>query len=422
MWAVQDRRANARATRPWVVRWAVDGRARGKTFRTRAEAEAFRSELLLAKRLREPFDPDTVEPMSWAPSPSETQVHTWARRWIDEQWPEWQPRTRTSAIEALTRFIPLVVVVGADEPPRDIRAYLNASLCPDFVIERDDPAERWLSRSIRSLDALRRDVLAAVERDLGRGLEGQQLKPATANRYRKIARACIRRAVELEVLDQDPWPPAPKGRRQRTAVRISKRVDVRTLPDPATVRLALAAIPTHQPGSKKYEVMTAVAYYGGLRPSEVIMLRPSRLWLPSEGWGRIHVTEADTSLDEPGEPKTGRRSVPMPPVLVATLRAWLDANEFASDELIFRTRSGRRPAASNWSRAWHRALRSIGHPTLRVYDCRHAAATTWLQAGVPLGEVARRLGHSVETLVSTYIGAMEADEELANSRIEEALT
>ena len=39
--------------------------------------------------------------------------------------------------------------------------------------------------------------------------------------------------------------------------------------------------------------------------------------------------------------------------------------------------------------------------TLRVYDCRHAAATTWLQAGIPLGGTARRLGHSVETLVST---------------------
>jgi integrase len=38
---------------------------------------------------------------------------------------------------------------------------------------------------------------------------------------------------------------------------------------------------------------------------------------------------------------------------------------------------------------------------MRVYDCRHACATTWLRAGVPLGEVARRLGHSVETLVTT---------------------
>ena len=37
---------------------------------------------------------------------------------------------------------------------------------------------------------------------------------------------------------------------------------------------------------------------------------------------------------------------------------------------------------------------------------------------MPLGEVARRLGHSVETLVSTYVGAMEADEEVGNTRID----
>jgi integrase len=133
------------------------------------------------------------------------------------------------------------------------------------------------------------------------------------------------------------------------------------------------------------------------------------------------VVEADISFDEPGEPKTGPRTVPIPPVLVAELRAWVDTREFAGDELLFRTRSGKRPTLSNWGRAWQRALRSIDQPPLRVYDCRHAAATTWLRAGVPLGEAARRLGHSVETLVSTYVGALVGDEELANERIDAVL-
>ncbi|MCU4185797.1 hypothetical protein K6U06_15615 [Acidiferrimicrobium sp. IK] len=41
--------------------------------------------------------------------------------------------------------------------------------------------------------------------------------------------------------------------------------------------------------------------------------------------------------------------------------------------------------------------------------------------GVPLGDVAKRMGHSVETLVSTYTGALEGGEPLANERIEAAL-
>jgi hypothetical protein len=40
---------------------------------------------------------------------------------------------------------------------------------------------------------------------------------------------------------------------------------------------------------------------------------------------------------------------------------------------------------------------------------------------VPLGEVARRLGHSVETLVTTYVGALDGDDTAANELIGAAL-
>ncbi|MEP7112211.1 MAG: hypothetical protein ABI862_03010 [Ilumatobacteraceae bacterium] len=60
----------------------------------------------------------------------------------------------------------------------------------------------------------------------------------------------------------------------------------------------------------------------------------------------------------------------------------------------------------------------IGQKPMRVYDCRHAAATTWLRAGMPLAETARRLGQSVETLVTTYVGALDDEEHTANQRID----
>jgi integrase len=213
----------------------------------------------------------------------------------------------------------------------------------------------------------------------------------------------------------------PKRRSHRKAARTRRAIDVGSLPDPTTMASALAAIPSHQPASNTYQAMTAVVYYAGLRPSEVVMLRPSAIELPATGWGRIAVREADDGFDEPGEPKTGARSVPIPPQLVELLREWLAQHQYAPDDLIFRTRTGGRPTPSNWARAWQRALRQIGHRPLRVYDCRHAAATTWLMAGVPLGEVARRMGHSVETLVSTYVGALAGDEAVSNARIETVL-
>ncbi|HVM51748.1 MAG TPA: site-specific integrase [Acidimicrobiales bacterium] len=181
------------------------------------------------------------------------------------------------------------------------------------------------------------------------------------------------------------------------------------------------AIESHQPSSRMYRVMTACMYYGGLRPSEVVMVRVSSLHLPTAGWGRIDVTTADIAFDEPGEPKTGPRSVPIPPVLVAMLRGRIEQLGLGGDDLVFRTRNGTRPSGSNWSRALRRAIALTAGRPMRLYDCRHAAATTWLGAGVPLGEVARRMGHSVETLVSTYVGALDGDEQLANARIDSAL-
>lgn len=276
--------------------------------------------------------------------------------------------------------------------------------------------------AIAEAPQLSRPILAAVDQALGRRDDGDPLGPATAGRFRKVSRSCIRRAVELGVLEVDPWPAAPRGRTKRKATRVSRSVSIRNLPDPQTMAVVIEATASHQPASRRYQVMTAVAYYAGLRPSEVVMLCLKALDLPSVGWGQIHVTEADVAFDQPGEPKTGPRTVPIPPVLVSILDGWIAEHQFAKDDLLFRTRTGHRPTASNWSRAFRRALRDCGRPPLRIYDCRHAAATTWLRAGVPLGEVAKRLGHSVETLVSTYVGALTGDEDLGNQKIEAALS
>ena len=418
VFGIQHRQRGERTRRPWIVRWSVEGRQRSRAFATRAEADRYRSVLYAAHRGGELFDIESGEPISWGPSAADLAIHAWARRWVAEQWNEWQPRTRVSAIEALSRFIPLATRRDAGKPPDALRSYVVRTLDPRWLVDVDDACEVWLRGACLTLAELNRPTLADVDRRLGLGLDGQVLGAATAGRFRKVARSCIRRAVDLEMLPSDPWPPPARGRSQRKLVRDKRSMDVRSLPDPATMAAAIDAMASHQPGSNMYRVMTAVAYYAGLRPSEVVMLRLRSVDLPATGWGRIDVIEADISHDEPGEPKTGERAVPIPPALVMILRTWVDTHDLAKNELLFRTRNDMRPTASNWSRCWHRALARIGHPPLRVYDCRHAAATAWLQAGVPLGEVARRLGHSVETLVSTYVGALAGDETLANYRIE----
>ena len=422
IWDIQDRTKRPNASRPWVLRWKVDGAERSRAFKTKPEADHVRARLLIAAREGETFDRATGLPLSWQPKPADRRLHEWVRDWLAEQWPEWQPRTRRSAVEGLSRFVPAVRPASAAPPPRELRRYLLEALVPGAEVATGHRCERWMSQWTPPLDELTQEMIARAERELATGLKGQQLGAAVVGRYRKVAHAALLRAVDLGILESDPWPPPPRGRRTRKATRRRRSVDVRRLPGPHTMAAVIEAIRTHQPGSQTYQVMTAVAYYAGLRPSEVVMLRAQTLTLPEEGWGEMAVVEADVDWDEPGEPKTGERTIPIPPVLVSMLRDWVSELKLDGDDLLFRTRHGNRPTPSNWSRALKRAYTTVGHPPLRVYDCRHAAATTWLRAGVPLRVVAMRLGHSVETLVSTYVGALEGDDVVANQRIEQALT
>lgn len=414
VFGIQDRRSNAKAKRPWIVRRMIDGQQRSTSFRTRGEADRYRS-LLVQAAAGERFDPSTGEPLSWGPAPEDIRLHAWCRQWLAGQWEEWQPRTRRTYVETLARFV-MIAADGGTPTMGGSRAYLRNALQPNAV---HDPAfESWLNDQSPRLGDLDRDRVVAIERELLKRHDGKPVAATTANRTRIVCRACIRAAVDSGLLRADPWPPRSPGRSRRKVAR-RKSIDVRRLPAPATMARAIDAIRSHQPASEMYRMMTAVAYYAGLRPSEVVMLRVRSLTLPSSGWGEIAVTEADIDFDVPGEPKTGWRRVPIPSLLVGELQHWLDSAALTEpDALIFRTRTGRCPTSSNWGRAWKRGLGKVGQPHIRVYDCRHAAATTWLHAGVPLAEVARRLGHSVETLVSTYVGALEHDERTGNERID----
>ena len=333
-------------SRPWVARWRVETRRFQRTFRTRDEADHFRSELLVAQRNGEAFDESTGEPSSWAAT-GDVSSHEWVRRYLAEQWEEWAPRTRSGTVEEMSRLVPLLIKPSAPAEPAERRVYLKDALVPGAPM--NDRIEAWLDRWSFTLDQLDRSILAEVDRRLGIEVSGRVLAPTTAVGYRKAARACLHRAVDLELLDRNPWPPPMRGARNRKVRRKARAqaVDIKRLPDPATMQRALDAMINHQPASRMYHVMTSTMAYAGLRPSEVAMLRPRALTLPAEGWGKIDVTEADISWDEPGDPKTGDRQVPIPPQLVSLLTEWVAAGGQGHNDLLFRSRNNNRPSATN---------------------------------------------------------------------------
>jgi len=250
-----------------------------------------------------------------------------------------------------------------------------------------------MAKNCLPLGELDRERIAEIDRRLGLKLDGYPMAANTANRIRTVARASVQSAMAAGAIAAGAWPRRPKTRARRKVARIRRSVDVRALPTPAAMAEAIDAIITQQPGSKKYRVMTAVAYYAGLRPSEVVMLRVGSAELPAEGWGRLDVTEADISFDESGEPKTGPRSVPIPPVLVAMLRVWVEQSALTSPErLLFRTRkrhSANRielaaSVASSARIGWTETTEGLRLPTCcgdYVATCGHATRRNGTWAG-----------------------------------------
>ncbi len=57
----------------------------------------------------------------------------------------------------------------------------------------------------------------------------------------------------------------------------------------------------------------------------------------------------------------------------------------------------------------------------RPYALRHAAVSLWLNAGVPVTEVAERAGHGVDVLLRVYAKCVDGGQGRSNRRIDDAL-
>ena len=176
IYGVQDRRSTTQAKLPWVVRYTIDGRHRSKSFRTRIEADRYRGRLLQAVQDGGRFDETSGEPDAWQTPLSDLGVHEWARRWLAEPWPEWQPRSRASAVEALARFTTIAVRAGA-KPPDGLRVYLYRALAPGSDADWDVVLERWLAKNCLTLGDLDRERIADIDRKLALKLDGRSYRP-----------------------------------------------------------------------------------------------------------------------------------------------------------------------------------------------------------------------------------------------------
>jgi integrase len=199
-----------------------------------------------------------------------------------------------------------------------------------------------------------------------------------------------------------------KSKREQEA-KLNSGVD---FPTPKEITAIIANL------SDRWRPMILTAIFTGLRASELRGLRWGNVDLPA---AKLHVKERADRFLEIGKPKSeaGERTVPLPPMLVNTLREYKLKTKFKADEdFVFPTDKGN---AQHYANVLHRGLepaqidakvmdKKTGKPKYALHALRHFYASWCInrpkEGGLGLSPkiVQARMGHSSITITMDRYG------------------
>jgi integrase len=250
--------------------------------------------------------------------------------------------------------------------------------------------------------------------------EGAGLAARTVGHVHRVVRRALGHAVKWGAIGNNPVSAAEPPRVQRAEIEILA---------PDQIKIVLDALR----GRPLYPV-AVIALATGMRRGEIVALRWGDIDLDA---GKVRV---ERSLEQtnagiaPKSPKTkaGRRSVAVPPSIVAELRDhWRRQQEHrlargmgkaSPDDLVFA-----RPDASPWppdslTADWARTVRMLKLPKVTLHALRHTHVSQLLAAGLDVVTVSRRIGHSNPTVtLGVYAHLFGNTDEKASAVVETAL-
>lgn len=446
-WSIR-KRANRR--KPWEVRWRVGDRPQSRSFTTRAHADTYRSNLIKAARAGEEFSPVTGEPVKWGRA--QASFYALARELVADKWPGTASNTRKQLAESLA-----VCVLAALDPRKanrnrpDGRLLRRALKQYAFVrsswgAEPDDvrDALTWIENASLPVSALEdAQTLDRVLSGMAVAVNGKPYGDNSVRHHRTALYMACGLAVVREMLDANPLD---RLRGRRKGKPIDRAVDPRTVPTQDQHRRIMAAVPDAHRYGPRLAALYETIYYAGCRPAEVIGLREADATLPATGWGQLILSGGVTDLggdgqrfNDDGQRHEQRelkhrgagsvRIVPIPPYLVRVLLLHMTRFPAAPDGRLFYLDDYAPVDGPTYRRVWKNARKAaLTSAELacklaqRVYDLRHGNASLLLGLRVPPGEVARRLGHSIEMLFRVYAHWLTDQVDYANDLIDTALT
>ncbi|MDI3344368.1 site-specific integrase [Streptomyces sp. AJ-1] len=439
---------------PYQIRWTVAGKVKAASFPTVALAESRRSELWQAMRRGEAFDTETGLPESElraaAAKASARPDPSWwdfVREYMASRWRTDAAKTREGLADSLATAALAMMGEGAKAPSlEEVRRAVRWAVVP---AHRDEEAPRdlqaacsWLAARSLPLSALTEPkVLRDVHYRLSFKLDDTPAASETYKRRRRGFNTAMQYAIECGYLDANPLAGV-----KRPGGKSSDVVDPRVLVNQVQGAQLLTAVSyvgsIHRNRGRRLVAFFACQLYAAMRPAEAVGLRLQDCHLPEQGWGTLTLREtrpvSGKKWTDSGQRNDRRglkareinmdRPVPVPPILVAILREHVDEFGTAKDSRLFGNERGGVLGTSSYWRVWQEA-RPLALPPDKVssplgrrpYDLRHTCITNWLNAGVPVAEVARRAGNSPEVIHRRYEGCIDGHEELNNRKIEDAM-
>ena len=293
------------------------------------------------------------------------------------------------------------------------------------------------------MSALSGDQGAALARRMldriSRKQDGTVAAANTANRKRMVLGNAMDYAREIGAV-----PASPLKQVKWTKPRKLRAVDPAVVINSSQARRFLAAVGRQGPTGERLKAFFGCMYYAALRPEEVIDLRRAQnlTSLPEQGWGELRLTNSQprsgAKWTDSGKSRERRelkhravgdtRLVPVHPELVTLLRDHLERFGTGPGDRVFAGPRGGIIAEWSYLKVFHAAREEALAETEaqsplmgRPYDLRHAAVSTWLNAGVPAAQVAEWAGHSTDVLLRVYVKCIAGQQGEAKRRIEDAM-
>jgi integrase len=258
----------------------------------------------------------------------------------------------------------------------------------------------------------------------------QDLIDELTDRYRttnESARKVISQTLELAV-ERDWLRRSPLTDRK---LRVPRRRDPITIPDKQDLRALLAAIKEPpRPGEHKLVhamrrvVVMLALFCGGMRKGEIGGLQWEDVDLAN---GVIKIRRAYSTHDGLKATKTPNavRDVTMIPVVRKALEHLWELRGRPTAGFIIVTERGQPAYSSIGSNYWAPVMKAAGlvdengKPKFSLHALRHAYVSSLAEAGVPLLEISKRVGHSaLDMTIGIYAHLFRDAEDRASPAIE----